>query len=322
MTSAAEIAAVLRLARKCESEGVPTVLAHLVSVEGSHYRRPGARMLLAVDGRSAGAISAGCLESDLRKRLPDVLSTGRTEIAEYDSRSFEDLVWGLGSGCNGFVRILLSPFARRLRDDLEHVGELLAGGQTCFLATVLEAAAESGFSTGDSLRLDFPDKAPRRADVRFFVEEIRPAIALLIAGAGPDAVPLARLAGMLGWAVSILSSRDRAFVLDHFRDERVEFVGGPESVKAFRVHSRTAAIVMSHGFSEDSVALAQLLPRGFPYLGVLGPCERTRRLLEACGAPPGAAEKLHSPAGMRFGAETPEEIALSIVGEIQAVLSQ
>jgi xanthine/CO dehydrogenase XdhC/CoxF family maturation factor len=311
----------MRLARQCEADGVPTLLARLVSVEGSHYRKPGARMLLAADGRSAGAISAGCLESDLRKRLPEVLSAGRTEIVEYDSRSFEDLVWGLGSGCNGLVRILLSPFAGRLRDRHERLSELLSEGNTCFLATALAAAPPSKLSAGDTLHLDGPEPDPRHAGVQFLIEEIRPAIGLLIAGAGTDAVPLARLAGSLGWTVSILSPRDRAFVLDRFRGERVEFVGGPESVGAFRVHPRTAAIVMSHGFTEDSAALAQLLPRGFPYLGVLGPRERTRRLLDACGAPPGASEKLHAPAGIRLGAETPEEIALSIVSEIQAVLS-
>jgi xanthine/CO dehydrogenase XdhC/CoxF family maturation factor len=318
--TAAEIAAILKLARECDAAGLRSALAHLVSVEGSHYRRPGARMLLAEDGRSAGAISAGCLESDLRQRLPETLARGHTDVLAYDSRTFEDLVWGLGSGCNGLVRVLLSPFSGTLREVHEQAGSGLARGEAVRLATVLAGAEGSKRSPGEVLLLR-PGETPAESGVEFFVEEIAPAISLLIAGAGPDAAPLARLAALLGWQVSILSARDRTYVLNRFRGLDVMPVGGPENAAEFSVHARTAAVIMSHGFTEDAAALQVLLSRGLPYLGVLGPRERTRRLLAACGAPAGAAEKIHSPVGLNVGAETAEEIALSIVAEIQAALS-
>jgi xanthine/CO dehydrogenase XdhC/CoxF family maturation factor len=322
MASGAEISSIVRLARACASEGVRTVLAQLVSVEGSHYRKPGARMLMAEDGRAAGAISAGCLEADLRSRIPGVFSGGRSESIEYDSRTFEDLVWGLGSGCNGKVGVILSPFEGALRETLERAAEILEGGGTIFLATALAPAPGSENGPGDVRLLDGPDGVSGDRASDFLVEEISPPVSLLVAGAGPDAVPLARFALDLGWRVSVWSSRDRSHVEGRFRGLAVERAGGPDSARSIRVHSKTAAVVMSHSFADDAATLEALLPLGFPYLGVMGPRERTARLLRACGASAGATAKIHSPAGMNFGAETAEEIALSIVSEIQAVLAK
>ncbi len=320
MASATEISAILSLARSCEAGGVRTGLARLVSVEGSHYRRPGARMILAEDGRTAGAISAGCLEADLRGRLPGVLASGLTEAIDYDSRTFEDLVWGLGSGCNGLVRVLLSPFEGALRETHERIAQKLAAGESVRLATAVAPVPGSRLRPGEILVLGREERFPSDEGSSLFLEEIHPAVALLIAGAGPDAVPLARVAAGLGWTVRVLSSRDPAFLRERFRGIEVELAGGIEAAGTFPAHSRSAAVVMSHSFADDAATLERLLPRGLPYLGVLGPRERTARLLRACGASPGEAAKIRSPAGRDIGAETAEEITLAIVSEIQAVL--
>jgi len=318
--SGSEIAAIVRLVRACEAGSVRAALAHLVAVEGSHYRRAGARMLLAEDGRSAGAISAGCLESDLRLRLEGVFARGTADVIEYDSRSFEDLAWGLGTGCNGKVRVLLTPMTAVLAETLARASARLSAGSPARIATFVDPPPGSGASAGDVRLLDENPEAERPGAL---IEDILPPIALLIAGAGPDAVPLARLAGGLGWNVSVLSSRDRRFLADRFAGVEAEFPGGTDAVAAISVHTRSAAVVMSHSFSEDTEALRALLDRGFPYLGVLGPRERTvSLLLRACGAGPGAAMRIHSPVGMDLGAETAEEIALSIVAEIQSCLSR
>ncbi|HET7451263.1 MAG TPA: XdhC family protein, partial [Thermoanaerobaculia bacterium] len=144
---------------------------------------------------------------------------------------------------------------------------------------------------------------------------------LLIAGCGPDAVPLARLAAELGWTVSVISARDAAFVQARFSGLPVVHAGAVAAAATVPVHSRTAAVVMSHNFVDDAAALEALLPRRLPYLGVLGPRERTRRLFAACGAAEDAASRIHSPVGFNIGAETAPEIALSIASEIQAVLA-
>ena len=320
MASAAEIIAIADLARRCAREGARAVLAQLLSVEGSHYRRPGARMLLAEDGRSAGAISAGCLEGDLRERLSPVAGTGRAEIVEYDSRTFEDLVWGLGSGCNGRVRILLSPVTPALVAALEGARDALVSGAAVRLATVVGAPRGSEERLGEMRLLAAGESAAAEPGLDARVEEVDPPIALWIAGCGPDAAPVARLATELGWIVSVIADRDPGFVRGRFGGLPVAHAGGVAQAAALPVHARTAAVVMSHSFVDDAAALEALLPRGLPYLGVLGPRERTRRLLAACGAPEAAGEKIRSPVGLNIGAETAPEIALSIVSEIQTVL--
>lgn len=317
VASSAEIAAIVRLAKACDARGVRSALAQLVSVEGSHYRRPGARMLIAEDGETAGAISAGCLEADLRLRAAEVLSAGRSTKVDYDSRTFEDLVWGLGSGCNGKVTVVVSPFEGARRDALERAAGALERGRTVRLATSLGGPA--GREPGDIRLVEGPGERGALSDC--FVEEIHPAVSLLLAGAGPDAVPLARLALELGWRVCVRSPRDPSHLGERFGGLAVD-LAGLDSLGAAPVHSRSAAVVMSHSFTDDAAALEVLLPMEFPYLGVLGPRERTARLLRACGAAEGAAAKIHSPAGLDIGAETAGEIALSIVSEIQEALSK
>ena len=85
----------------------PAVLATVVRVEGSAYRRPGARMLIESDGTAVGMVSGGCLETDLAERARDVLEAGSPRTVVYDMRSPDDIVWGLGLGCDGEVRVLL-----------------------------------------------------------------------------------------------------------------------------------------------------------------------------------------------------------------------
>lgn len=317
VSSGAELLAIVTLARDCASKSVRAALAQLVSVEGSHYRRPGARMLLAEDGRSAGAISAGCLEADLRRRVPGVLENGRNELVEYDARSFEDLVWGLGTGCNGCVRVLLSPLTESLRETLGRAETILSAGAAVRLAIVVAAPPGSSRGADDVRLVPSGEVVEAEKGEVVFVDEILPPISLLIAGCGPDAVPLARIAGELGWIVTIMTSRDPSFVAERFAGLAVRHARSVADIPPG--HSRSAAVVMSHNFSEDAAALDGLLPRGFPYLAVLGPRERTRRLLAACASP--AAPGIRSPAGLDLGSETAAEIALSIASEIQGALS-
>jgi xanthine dehydrogenase accessory factor len=110
-----------RLARETRSAGSRGILAEITDVDGSHYRRKGARMVLTEDGRSAGTISGGCLEADLARRLPEVWSGKRSVIVQYDMRGREDMVWGLGLGCNGHVTIRLSPLDEAVVAKLEAI---------------------------------------------------------------------------------------------------------------------------------------------------------------------------------------------------------
>jgi xanthine/CO dehydrogenase XdhC/CoxF family maturation factor len=253
--------------------------------------------------------------------MPSVASEGRARIAEYDSRSFEDLVWGLGSGCNGLVRVLLAPLSPPLVSALERARSALSAGAFVRIATVVGVPTGSEIRLGETRVLGADETVAEEPGVDVAVEEVAPPIGLLIAGCGPDAVPLARLAAELGWAVSVIAGRDAGFVHARFSGLPVVHAGGVAEAATVPVHPRTAAVVMSHNFVEDAGVLEALLPRRLPYLGVLGPRERTRRLLSACGAAGDAPSRIHSPVGLNIGAETASEIALSIVSEIQAVLA-
>lgn len=330
------------------SRGEAVVLATVVRTEGSTYRRPGARMLLRRDGGTVGAVSGGCLESDLAARVSDLLAAGRPELVTYDTRSDEDLVWGLGLGCNGRVDVLLEPLAGESMVRATRVHALCRDLTVpAVLATVVAADAgtrlgdrvlvtESGAPIAHGLDLDAAPPelvadarealAAGRTVVRAYGtlevvhEVVSPDLSLLVCGAGVDAVPLARLARGLGWRVTVVDHRP-----DHARADR--FPGA--DVRHLDVEARAAdlprgcdaAVVMSHHYERDRAYVRALLDADVPYIGVLGPRRRTDRMMAVLGVSEADAARLHAPIGLDIGAETPDEIALAIVAEVQAVTS-
>lgn len=277
------------------------VLATVVEVKGSAYRRAGARMLLAADGRSAGVINGGCLDADLQARAQMVLESGEAQLACYDTTSSQDIVFGLGLGCRGVVKILVEPvqdlswLAQKGRVEVVYEGEHLG---------TRELNGESGAS-------------------RSYVQTLEPPQSLLIFGAGADVAPLAAIGKAVGWQVQAFDLRAPnparpTYVEAHF--------AGPEHLAGVDIPDGAACVVMTHHFLHDVEILKHLLPSRAAYIGVLGPRRRTDELLESVekamlSAPfhpmPEQLERLFAPVGLDLGAETPEEIALSVVAEIQ-----
>ena len=338
--------------------GKPFLVATLVSVKGSSYRRPGARLLIAEDRWVAGSISGGCLERDLVRRAWWCLGDGQTALVSYDSTSDDDdLGWGIGLGCNGVVELLLERTgAGRPVDSLAFIRECVRDEKVGALVTIFRAP--NGESLGaclaisadgtivarsnliDAQDLSSLEGQARRAlrtpgpaatvtlanGIEALIEVIEPPPHLFVMGAGPDAVPLVRAARAVGWTITVWapqSQRDAARQLaeaDHVRP-------GTAAALATVVAAahRPVAVVMSHNAERDSDALAMLLPSTCRYVGVLGPCRRTEKLLAtldtAARSHPWDTTKLHAPVGLAIGAETPDEVALSIVAEIQAVLA-
>ena len=346
-----ELKAVLAAAADLHARGALPVLATVVDVKGSVYRRPGAHMLIAQGISPVGSISGGCLERDVAERASELLQGGPPQLLTYDSLSGEDVVWGLGLGCNGRVSILLEP--------LKDLAPLLAFWQECLaqrrpgvVATVfastgpLAPGARSYYPGGQS-RPDFPpestDDAARALEKRqttvkhygdcsLLLELVAPPTRLVICGAGPDAIPVVRLAAELGWEVTIIDKRPGYATREFFPEAHEIIVGStlPADLKA-----DDAAVVMAHHFQDDREFLRQLLNTSVGYLGVLGPRARTASFLEQLGMnvglgphlktsaerePPGL-RRIYAPVGLDIGAETPEAIALSIVAEIRAVLA-
>ncbi len=262
--------------------GEPLALATLVRSRGSSYRRPGARMLVAADGSAVGSLSGGCLEEEVAQCAIDVIRTGAPVLMEFDTRR--------RFGCHGAIEIFVERAGEKF---LAALADSFRLRRCCTAVTIID---ENHSSVGTRL-LPAGEAAPPGA----FVQSIEPPIQLVIFGDGPDSAPLRSFADTLGWQVI---ETDRAEHLPAHLDDR------------------TAAIVKSHNYGRDFTALQRLLQLNLRYVGLLGPRKRRDQLLgDLLDTGVAINAELFSPAGLDLSAETPEEIALAIVSEIQAVFA-
>jgi len=297
------------------------VMATLVTVEGSSYRRPGARMLVAEGRVRIGSISGGCLEEDLIERSRKVSATGRAELVVYDTLAENDLLWGVGLGCHGVVRILLEPVPAR-PGWAAALDENFRSGRPTDLAVVWE---NPGGPVGTGLR-DAPGARPGVA-ARVFDDRIEPPTALAIFGAGDDAQPLARLARELGWRVTVADPRPAMPTEARFPGVSGLVLGPADELVARAAPAPgSLAVVMTHHYRHDRPLLRHLLPLPLAYLGLLGPKARAERILadiaaEGLAITPAMRSRLRAPVGLDLGADAPEEVALSVIAEMKAVLA-
>jgi xanthine dehydrogenase accessory factor len=299
-----------------------SVLATLTKVEGSSYRRPGARMLVTGDGRRIGSISGGCLEEDLIERSRSVGASGQAELVVYDTSSENDVLWGVGLGCNGVVRVLLEPVARRPQW-ASAVAANLRDGRPTELAVIWE---NPGGPVGTFLRADL-ERTALAARAGVFYDRVESPVSLAIFGAGDDARPLARLAGELGWAVTVADPRPAMPTPARFPGAAALLSASAEALVG-RAAPRpgSLAVVMTHHYVHDLPLLQDLLPLPLAYLGLLGPKRRAERILSDLAqrglvVTPAMRLRLRAPVGLDIGADGPEEVALSIVAEMTAVLA-
>jgi xanthine dehydrogenase accessory factor len=304
--------------RLCTSR-TRSVLATLVAVEGSSYRRPGARMLISRGRRRIGSISGGCLEEDLVERSGRVRATGRPELAVYDTTTENDLVWGVGLGCHGVVRILLEPVGPRPRWAAAAAENLRSGR-----ATDLEVVWEN---PGGALGTGLADGASAGGATGVFHERVSAPTALAIFGAGDDARPLARIAVELGWSVTVADPRPSMPTEARFPGAAGLVLGPAEELVARTSPAPgSIAVVMTHHYRHDLPLLRHLLPLPLAYLGLLGPRVRAERLLAEIAAgglaiTPAMRSRLHAPVGLDLGADSPAEVALSMIAEMRASLA-
>jgi xanthine dehydrogenase accessory factor len=330
------------LLERAPATGFARVLATVVSTAGSTYRKPGARMLIMADGSYLGLLSGGCLEADLKLHAQQVLQSGVARAIEYDMRGPDDILFGIGAGCEGAMRVLLEPAdpGSSAAAALATAGQATQAGQPASLVTVhdcadfplgtynaapplpqvlIHAAAHS-LTEAASRAMDF-DTGGRRT--RAFVQFLAPPPHLLICGAGPDAQPVASAARALGWRVSVVDHRPAYAVASDFPGAVVGLCDPHFLSLAVAIEQCHAAVVMSHHLPSDAAYLRALAQAGVPgYVGLLGPESRRIRLAQELGP---LAEKLasrmHGPVGMDIGAVTPEGIALAIISQIHAWLA-
>ncbi len=317
------------------------VLATLVDTAGSTYRKPGARMLIAPGGALHGLLSGGCLEQDLREHAAAVASSGTPVAVEYDLRSPDDLVFGIGAGCEGAMRILLEPLppdgtaagalaqaaaeARTGRPAClvtVHEGPATALGTHAPLTAPPELAAAARLCLAERRTLKV-DEAAAKGRVRALVQYLAPAPRLLVCGAGPDAEPVVTGALELGWSVTVVDHRAAYADPRRFPGADVRLADARALREAVPVPLHHAAVVMSHHLPSDAAYLRELAAEPRPaYVGLLGPAARRRRLAAEVGAAmAGLRTRLRGPVGLDIGAATPAGIALAILAEIHAWLA-
>lgn len=301
-----------------------TVLATLTAAAGSSYRRPGARLLLLPDGTRVGSISGGCLEEDVLVRARRVLATGRAETVVYDTTSENDLVWGVGLGCHGVVTVVIEKLPPRPAWALALADNFAARRPTSLAVTYASADPST---LGTRLRTTLPSSPTGEPAGTIFYNDIAPPTALVIYGAGDDAQPLARLAHELGWHVTIADPRAAFATADRFPTASALVVAPTaELVARTAPDPATLAVVMTHHYVHDVPLLRDLLPRPLVYLGLLGPKKRAASILadlarDDFSATPAQVARLHAPVGLDLGADSPEQVALAILAEMQAVLT-
>lgn len=326
--------------------GAPFVLATVVRVEGSAYRREGARMLIEADGRATGAVSGGCLEGEVIEQARDVLQEDRPRLVSFRLGAddpYLDAVLGFGTGCDGTVYLLLEPFRSDRPDPLSFVADLDAR-RSVTLATVF--ASDDPEHVGRRV-MTGTRPAPGASDalsqallglppgshvvngpwgrVEVLVEVLRPPVHLLVCGDGPDAEPVVQFAERLGWQTTLAGTRPIHELDARFSaaGRRLVLTHADDVLGRIAVDERTAVVTLTHNYLRDRTLLRHLLPSPAFYVGALGSQGRAARLradLEAEGLDPEVIARLHAPVGLDLGAETPEEIALSIVAHVLAAL--
>lgn len=355
-----ELQDVVEAFEKVEQFGQIAALATIVKVGGSTYRRPGARMLMSQDGQLMGSISGGCLESDVFEHAQGVMTSGEPIIVKYDTMSDEDIVWGLGLGCNGMVQVLIERLTPESKlSPIAFIAQCIHRQQPGVLVTVFCIEGQVRAKVGDCVML-YEDgtltssiqDAELAADVvkdawevlrdsrstvkvyqfshgsaEVLIEAIQPPVPLVIFGAGHDSMPLVRIAKELGWHVTVVDSRPAYATPDRFPLADAVVVGRPEALREkVCLSDRAVAVVMTHNYLHDLKLLETLLPLPLRYIGILGPKSRTERLLQELQQKgivltDEQLSRLYGPVGLDIGSDTPEEIALAILAEVQGVLA-
>ncbi len=351
-----EIKAIIQAFEEAEKNGEQTALATVVKVVGSSYRRPGARMLVTENGVLTGAISGGCLEGDALKKAQLVMLKKQSMVVTYDTTDEDDAKFGVGLGCNGIIHILIEPIDPHqehhpitllkacLEDrepkvlatffDLNQQRKPQVG--TCWLKSSQAFINSNALPTGFSQRLTsmadrvFAEKKSWIAPLehqQVFLELIEAPLHFVVVGAGNDAIPLTQMANVLGWEVTLIDGRENHANTNRFPHlNTIKVMESEKVVDALKLDKRTAMILMTHNFNYELQVLKDLLPISIPYVGILGPKKKLLKMvenLEKSGKKLSEEDKdkLYGPAGLNLGAEAPEEIALSIISEVKAVLA-
>ena len=353
-----EIIDIINAFDKARDEGKNTALATVVHVEGSSYRKEGARMLITEDGELTGAISGGCLEGDALRKALFVMQEKKAKLVVYDTSNEDDVEVGYQLGCNGIIQVLIEPINN---DDLVNpislLKEAIANRSKAIIVTVFSLKnnssqkgtclllKESGTimetihdkSLLDKLMVDVNTALQNNQssirkyvyddnELTAFINILKPQVTLVLVGAGNDAIPLVKMGEVIGWKVVVVDGRANYANKKRFSSGCQVMVSKTEEIfSSIEINDQTMFVLMTHNYNYDLAVLRQLILLNARYIGILGSRNKLNRMVEELSGEGINANKelinVYSPVGLDIGAETPEEIALSIMAEVQAVLS-
>lgn len=340
--------------------GQKSALATVVHLSGSSYRRPGARMLVSDIGLMTGAISGGCLEGDALRKAMLVIGQQQSKLVVYDTSDEDDASLGIQLGCAGIIHVLFEPILSENNDNaITLLKKAVATRQPCVLVTLFLLDNKRAPQPGTCILIEqngtisgtipidsisniiiadakmvmakkqtlFTQYTADNQLFTAFIEYIEPPVHLVIIGAGNDAIPMMKIAECIGWDVSVVDGRNTHATIERFTSSCQIVVSKPEKVlEQIPIDDQTVFVMMTHNYQYDLAMLKALLPQMPKYIGMLGPKVKFEKMIqelrqEGMEVSPAMLQSVYGPTGLEIGAETAEEIALSIIAEIKAVLS-
>jgi len=325
------------------ANGESLALATVIQTWGSSPRGVGAKMGITAEGKMTGSVSGGCVEGAVIEVGMDVIRTRKPQLLHFGVA--DETAWEVGLACGGTIDVFVQPLDVEL---FEQMRAAIEGERPAASVTVIRgpeevlgdglvwvdgqdspkvfndelvegaiAAARFALTNAQSHRFTLPG-----GQVEVFAEVILPAPVLVIVGGVHISIALAKMAKLLGYRTVIVDPRRAFGSPERFShaDQLVQI--WPDEALASLDLARTSAVaVLTHDPKLDDPALMVALPSPAFYVGALGSrktqAKRRARLLEA-GLTEEQLDRLHGPIGLAIGAKTPEEIALSIMGEIVA----
>jgi xanthine dehydrogenase accessory factor len=337
-----------------------TALVSVVHLDGSSYRRPGARMLINDEGQLTGAISGGCLEGDALRKAMLVIAQQNSKLVTYDTSDEEDASIGVQLGCAGIIQVLFEPINAKVEyNQIMLLEKAISKRQPSVLVTLFSMEEKNKTQIGTCLLMeedksitgDIPVVGLKEAVLKdvylvmqsktssfinyifegiahtAFIEFLQPAINLVVVGAGNDAIPMVNIADSIGWEARVVDGRNTHAKPERFVGACQVLVSKPEKVlEQIPIDDQTVFVLMTHNYNYDLAMLKALLAHNVKYIGVLGPKKKLDRMLDelkeqGISLTEKQLHSIYGPVGLEIGAETAEEIALSIIAEIKAVFA-
>jgi xanthine dehydrogenase accessory factor len=309
-----------------QQKGLKNVLASVVHLDGSSYRKPGVRMLIGEDLSTIGAVSGGCVEKEIIHRASSVFADGKPKIITYDGR--------YRLGCEGILYILIEPFFIE-NTFLKRFSEVIQQRETLKIDSFFQKddeifgnfGSQITFSNQETVAFSQDFSVDETTEINLFSQVLVPAFKLLIIGGEHDAVKLCKIASNLGWEIDVITSAKDPKQLADFPGANSVIGESPETIQFTDLNENTAIVIMNHSYVQDLKYLVKLANFQPTYIGILGAPKKGERLFnELFEFVPEVSVAflncIYTPAGLHIGAQTPEEIAISIIAEILAIFRE